>query len=318
MLKLDKISVQVDNFQLKEITLEINRGDYVVLAGPSGAGKTMLLETIAGFRHPFQGSMYFQNRSIIKIRPEQRPITMLFQHLALFPHLSVRENIGYAVKPKKQKKSQVEQLAKDFDLKSHLDKPISKLSGGEQQRVALARVMAAKPELLLLDEPLSSLDNQLKHDFIQRLWQLNQQGQTIMHITHDTREALNLANKAGIMHQGQLHHFGPAKDFFWNIHDTYTAALLGYENIIDLRQAPNEFFSTNESGTHLAFKTSDIQTTKADNQLAINGTLLYRPSGHHWLNTKYGIIHLPPIIKKTDHLELTIFIPKEKILLLHD
>ena len=291
MLDIENISVNVDSFRLKDISFSMDKGDYLVLAGPSGAGKTMLLDTLAGHRKAKSGSILLNDKDIISCPADKRPFTLLFQELALFPHLNVAENIGYAIKDK-NKQSIVKDLAGQFFITHHLTKKPEQLSGGEKQRVALARALATKPDVLLLDEPLTSLDKPVKNELMRILFRLNQQGQTIIHVTHDVHEAINLADKTGIMQQGKLTHFCSPHELIQNPKDYFTASFLNYENIIPLKglEIPQKYNPFDYS--YITFDTQNIEPGKQSGKLHITGNLIQRPSGQMWLESPSGLIKI--------------------------
>ena len=191
---------------LKIENLVYSIGDYLALFGPSGAGKSLLLELIAGLRFPETGTLCIDSKEYINIGAQHRPVGILFQDYALFPHLNVFENIAYSLKLKKQSKDMIEkrvkELAEYFSIVNLLTRKIDGLSGGEKQRVALARAIAYDPLVLLLDEPLSALDDDLREEAIETLAMLKKAGQTIIHVTHNRNEVGSLATKNMYMSGG--------------------------------------------------------------------------------------------------------------------
>lgn len=317
MLKVDNLSVRAGNFHLKNISFQTEQGEYIVLAGPSGSGKTILLETLAGHRKPENGKILLDGQNLIPHSADKRPFTLLFQELALFPHLNVAENIGYAIK-EKNKQAIIKDLAGQFSIQQHLNKKIQHLSGGEQQRVALARALATKPEILLLDEPLSSLDKPIKNDLIQILLRLNQKGQTIIHVTHDVHEALNLADKTGILQQGELTHFCNARELIQNPGDYFTASFLDYENIIPLDELDIPAQYNPSDYAYIAFDSKMIEPGKQNGKIRITGRLIQRPSGQLWLESPYGLLKMKALGNTAieNNQRLTINIDYENVLFL--
>ncbi len=238
MLKLQNISVQFGAFCLKNINLNIEKGDYYVLLGKSGTGKTVLLEIIAGLTRPAEGKVFLKNEDITKKKIQHRKIGIVFQDFALFPHLTVRENVAYSLKKKKltrtEKENMVLEYAKLTNVSHILDRSPQNLSGGEQQRVALARMLITKPDCLLLDEPLSSLDVQLRGDLRNLLRQINKSGVTILHVTHDYEEAIALSNKVAVLHQGKIAQFGNTKDVFEKPANEFVANFTGVKNFYEV------------------------------------------------------------------------------------
>ncbi|RLD63190.1 MAG: ABC transporter ATP-binding protein, partial [Bacteroidetes bacterium] len=202
MLKVKNISKKLDDFNIKDISFSVNKGDYFIILGVSGAGKSVILEMIAGLMQPNSGTIYLNNKNITNEKIQKRKLGLVFQDYAVFPHLSVKENISYPLKnrglEKKEIQNRLNQLAEEMSISHLLNRKPTTLSGGELQRVALARTLALNPECLLLDEPLSSLDIQLKNDLRGLLRKINKKGQTIIHVTHDYEEAIFLANKVAV------------------------------------------------------------------------------------------------------------------------
>jgi len=197
MLEIKKLTYAIGNFTLPPLNLTVEEGGYMVLLGPSGSGKSVLLELVAGLRKPCGGSIFIDGVQIDSLPPSGRSVGMLFQDYALFPHISVFQNIGYALRikhvPKGEIRDEVEKLAHKFGIAPLLHRFPGTLSGGERQRVALARTLIVRPRLLLLDEPLSALDAPLRSASRAFLKQINQSGQTIIHVTHDHQEKEELA-----------------------------------------------------------------------------------------------------------------------------
>jgi ABC-type sugar transport system ATPase subunit len=208
MLEIRQISKSYHGFQLKEINLDIRQGEYFVVTGPSGAGKSVLFEIIAGIIHADSGELFLKKSNITNSAVQKRKIGLVFQDNTLFPHLTVKQNIAYPLKVKKLNQSdiskRVAKLAEDMGIESILNRKPAKLSGGEIQRVSIARALAGKADCLLLDEPLSSLDVQSKDEIRLILKKIHQEGLTVLHITHDQREAFHLADRMAVMVNGEI------------------------------------------------------------------------------------------------------------------
>ena len=198
MLRTEKLCKRLDTFLLQEISLEVSKGDYYVLLGRSGAGKTQLLELICGLTPPDKGKIFLDGEDITRKRVQDRGIGLVFQDLALFPHFSVKDNIMYPLKvmklPLKERVDRVQRTAGEMNITDLLLRKPENLSGGEKQRVALARTLVTQPKILLLDEPMASVDASLKDSIRRMLRRLNRNGQTIVHVTHDFGEAISLAS----------------------------------------------------------------------------------------------------------------------------
>jgi ABC-type Fe3+/spermidine/putrescine transport system ATPase subunit len=207
-LRIENLAVDLGQFKLKDINLTLETGDFFALMGPTGAGKSVLLEALVGLVPQSSGEIYIDERRISHLPPEERGIGIVYQDYALFPHLNVAENISYGLKRKKHRQSEIKNTVLKFldlvQLSGYETRSTDSLSGGEKQRVALARALAPNPRLLLLDEPLSSLDVQLRNEMRDVLRKLSLEGLTIIHVTHDYQEAVALAQKVGIIHNGSI------------------------------------------------------------------------------------------------------------------
>jgi molybdate/tungstate transport system ATP-binding protein len=234
MLKLSHIGKIYDEFALTDINIEIQEGEYYILLGRSGSGKTQLLELIAGLEKVDTGDIYLDEENITRKRIQDRKIGIVFQDYAMFPHMTVFENIAYSLKSignnYKSLNSSVNAIAGTMNISHLLNRKTDRLSSGELQRVALARTLITSPRLLLLDEPLSSLDASLKDDMKKVLRKLNKSGQTIVHVTHDYSEAISLAKKVGVIHNGRIIQEGTPSDVFKNPVNRFVARYSGIRN----------------------------------------------------------------------------------------
>ena len=232
-LKLDGLSTGAGSFRLSPVDLQVDAGRVLVVLGPSGAGKTTLLDTIAGFRSPTAGRVELAGRDLTGVAPERRGIGVVFQHAALFPHLSVRENVRFGLRARGDKRQhRVEELLTHFRIADHAERRPRSLSGGERQRVALARALAAEPGLLLLDEPLSALDQPTREELrgvLQEL--LSGLGIPAVHVTHDRDEALTLADDVAVVVNGQLRQIQTAQKIASDPSDGHVARLLGWAEL---------------------------------------------------------------------------------------
>lgn len=222
---------------VQNINLQINEGELVTLLGPSGCGKTTLLNLIGGFLLPDSGEILVENRDIIKLSPEDRPISTVFQNYALFPHMNVIQNISYGLKYKGlNKKQQLEEAMKYLKivgLSGYEKSSIQSLSGGQQQRVALARALVLKPKILLLDEPFSNLDVKLKIDMREELKYLQKKLKiTMIFVTHNQEEALSISDKIVVMKEGNVVQVGTPEEIYYAPANDYVADFVGKVNII--------------------------------------------------------------------------------------
>ncbi len=253
MLKLENITLRFKKFELKEVNLEVQKGEYFVLLGLSGAGKTLLLECISGIQKPDHGQIFLDGEQITRQKIQKRNIGYVFQDHAVFPHLNVFDNIAYAIKkkfPKKEIKQKVEEISEVVNIRHLLDRDTKTLSGGEAQRVALARTLIREPKCILLDEPFSSLDVQLRDDLRSLLRKLNRMGQTIIHVTHDYEEAITLAQKIAVFHEGIIIQQGTAEDVFANPKTEFVARFRGIRNFFKGKMIKADRLKT-ENGTEI-------------------------------------------------------------------
>lgn len=233
MLELRNIVKKYKEFEINDISIKVDYGDYFVLLGESGAGKSIILEIIAGLISPDSGSVFLNNEDITRKKIQNRGIGLVFQDYAVFPHLNVFHNIAFPIKRKFKKEEiakRVNEIAKILDIFHLIKRNPETLSGGELQRVALARTLVLEPKLLLLDEPLASLDIQLKDGLRSLLRKLNLNGITIVHVTHDYYEAIALASKVGIVNQGKIVQTGTPKEVFHNPKSRFVANFTGIKN----------------------------------------------------------------------------------------
>jgi putative spermidine/putrescine transport system ATP-binding protein len=220
------------------VSLDVSQGDFLTLLGPSGSGKTTLLMMIAGFVMPTSGHILSGGKDITTVPPERRNFGMVLQGYALFPHLSVFDNVAFSLKVRSRPRAQIEDKVKrvlDMVQLMHLrDRLPKELSGGQQQRVAIARALAFDPDLLLLDEPLSALDKKLREEVQQELRELHQRlGMTFICVTHDQHEALSLSDRIAILRDGRLQQVGSPKELYDAPKSRFVADFLGRSNFLD-------------------------------------------------------------------------------------
>jgi molybdate/tungstate transport system ATP-binding protein len=266
MLKLTDINRKLGDFALTDINLEIPEGQYYVLLGRSGSGKTQLLELIAGLEHPDKGTIMLDNENITRRRIQNRKVGIVFQDYAVFPHMTVFGNIAYPLRARKQDKKsineKVEEAASAMNIKHLLERNTGKLSGGELQRVALARTLITSPRLLLLDEPLSSLDASLKDDMKRLLRNLNKAGQTIIHVTHDYSDAISLAKKVGVIHNGRIIQEGSVDEVFKNPSNRFVARYAGIRNFFRVELSQGNGILSGVTKHNVRFKLEGENSSK--------------------------------------------------------
>lgn len=224
---------------LNQVNLDVAEGEFLTLLGPSGSGKTTLLSAIAGFIRLDTGSLTLRSEDITRHPPEHRNFGMVFQGYALFPTMTVRENVGFPLKIRKHSaddiKKRVNESLEMVQMGAFADRMPSQLSGGQQQRIALARAMSFNPQVLLLDEPLSALDKKLRADLQWELKALHQQlGVTFIYVTHDQDEALSMSDRIVILKDGGIQQEGDPNTLYNSPRNTFVADFLGKSNFIDL------------------------------------------------------------------------------------
>ena len=257
-----------------DLTLEIDRGEFVVLLGPSGCGKTTTLRMLAGLESVTSGDIYLDDKRINDVPTQHRDLAMVFQSYALYPHMTIAENIGYPLRVRKhnpqERSARVNRVAEMLDIVSLLDRKPRQLSGGERQRVALARAIVREPRAYLMDEPLSNLDARLRVQMRGELKRLQHQlGTTTVYVTHDQAEAMTLAHRVAVMKKGKLQQFDTPMKVYDFPASRFVAEFVGSPsmNLID---------GTIESSSFVA-KTFSVPLTKGLNNNGRHATLGIRP-----------------------------------------
>ncbi len=254
-----------DVIAVRDVSLSIDRGAFFSFLGPSGCGKTTSLRLIAGFEQPTSGDVSISGKSVVGVPPYRRPVNMVFQHYALFPHLSVGDNIGYGLRQRKPQPTSVEverQVLEMLDLvrlAGYERRRIWELSGGQQQRVALARALINHPTVLLLDEPLAALDRKLRREMQIELQTLQREvGITFVLVTHDQEEALSMSDTICIMHDGEIVQTGGPSELYDEPVNRYVADFVGKSNFFEGRVAEAD-------GTGARIRTADGRTFSGRN-----------------------------------------------------
>ena len=225
------------NIVLRDISLEIAEGEFLTILGESGSGKTTLLRILAGFEHPTSGEVWMQGERLDTEPPYRRRVNTVFQHYALFPHMTVEENVGYglaiAKRPAAEIESRVAEALAKVKMSAYAKSKPSKISGGQQQRIALARALVNRPRLLLLDEPLSALDANLRRQMQVELKALQREvGITFIFVTHDQEEAMVMSDRIALLRSGELEQVASPREIYNRPATSYTAQFIGHTNLL--------------------------------------------------------------------------------------
>ncbi|HEY5863333.1 MAG TPA: ABC transporter ATP-binding protein, partial [Casimicrobiaceae bacterium] len=242
-LAIDAVSVAYgDTTVLHDVNLDVARGELCALLGSSGCGKTTLLRSIAGFVRPTAGAIRVEGRDILGLPPEKRGTAMMFQSYALWPHMSVADNIGYGLRMRGWKKDAIAKRVLEMldllQLEGFGPRPVTQLSGGQRQRVALGRALAVDPQLLLLDEPMSNLDYKVRIELRHELRALQRRiGITAVYVTHDREEALTLADRIAVLDAGRVAQYGTPEEIFHRPASAFVAGFMGADNALAMARS---------------------------------------------------------------------------------
>jgi putrescine transport system ATP-binding protein len=259
LLRIDSVVKTFGDFRaVDRLSLDIRAGEFFALLGPSGCGKTTLLRMLAGFETPDEGRILLEGEDIARLLPHQRPVNMMFQNYALFPHLSVRDNIAFGLKragmPRAEIAARVGEMVALVKLEGLEKRKPDQLSGGQKQRVALARSLARRPRVLLLDEPLAALDKKLRESTQLELIELQRRlGLTFIIVTHDQDEAMTMADRIGVMNAGRLQQVASPRELYEAPRSRWVAEFVGDVNILEgqlqSREANRLMIATVDAGT---------------------------------------------------------------------
>lgn len=239
-VKIENVSKQFGKVHgVKDLNLTIKTGEFFTFLGPSGCGKTTTLRMIAGFYYPSEGKIFFDDRDVTLLQPNKRNIGMVFQNYALFPHMTVDENIAFGLQVRKLSKQDIKQKVDRIRGLVHLaqygDRKINELSGGQQQRVALARALVIEPDILLLDEPLSNLDAKLREETRVEIKRIQSElGVTTIYVTHDQMEAMSMSDRIMVMDNGYVQQIGTPQEIYNRPLNRFVADFIGETNLIEV------------------------------------------------------------------------------------
>lgn len=270
-VRIDRVrkTYQRDTLVLKDVSFAAAKGEFITLLGPSGCGKSTLLRSIAGLETIDAGAIYVGDRNIVGLPPKDRGVGMVFQSYALFPNLTVYDNIAFGLKmermPKKQYGPLVDEMIELIDMKGKEDRYPAQLSGGQQQRVALARSLVKRPEVLLLDEPLSALDAKIRRSLRQQLRLIQRKlNMTTIFVTHDQEEALTLSDRIVIMKDGATEQIGSPEEIYTRPATEFVARFIGSYNVWRERELTAARFSPLPQGALIAVRPEAIAISPLD------------------------------------------------------
>ncbi len=277
-IRLDNLSKHFGSLKaVDRVNLRVNAGTLVCLLGPSGCGKTTTLRMIGGFEEPTEGRIYIGDEDVTDLPPYLRPTAMVFQSYALFPHMSVYENIAYGLRARRMPRSDIEERVREavelMELQGQERKSPPQLSGGQQQRVALARALVIRPKVLLFDEPLSNLDAQLRVRMRSEIRSVQRQlGITSVYVTHDQEEAFSIADQVAIMNRGQLVQLGSPRELYRQPADPFVAEFVGLSNIV-----PVEVVSSGPDGAVVSVFGQTIRSRRPAQGQSNSSHIVLRP-----------------------------------------
>lgn len=263
MLELRSITKKLGSYEMPETSLHIQDGQYMVLVGPSGVGKSVLLEMIAGLMTPDSGRILWGNRDITFCPPENRGFSIVYQDYILFPHLTVRDNILFGLKAQRvasgQRAECLEMLSELLHIQKLLCRKPDTLSGGQQQRIALARALAVKPKLLLLDEPLSALDVNARMQLRKELKRINRElNISVLHVTHDPEEAIALGDRVCVMLDNRIRQIGTHAEIFLSPTDPAISRFLGKRNILPVTRIESNTYDACGQPVHIGESVNEV------------------------------------------------------------
>jgi iron(III) transport system ATP-binding protein len=297
MIRFENIEVTFGGFTaIPELNLDVKQGEFFTLLGPSGCGKTTALRTLAGFIEPSAGDVYVDGKAVTRLPSDKRQVGMVFQNYALFPSMSVWENIAFGLRVRKEKAADSDRLVRDIarrvDLsEEQLHKNVAELSGGQQQRVAVARALVLQPKILLLDEPLSNLDAKLRHQLRQQLKDLQSEfGITTVYVTHDQDEALAMSDRVAVFNKGVVEQVGTPQSIYDQSATEFVCNFIGDSSrlstgfVVELNRQSRSALDP-AANSYLRVEKASLERPANGSAVAVEGTVVSRT--YHGLHSRY-------------------------------
>ncbi|OPL07583.1 MAG: hypothetical protein AVO33_04605 [delta proteobacterium ML8_F1] len=270
MIEIRNLSISLGDFSLKDISFEVKEGEFYILFGPTGAGKSVVMETIAGMLVPDKGRIVIGGREVTRLKPEKRDIAICYQDYALFPHLTVEENIRYGVKYKDPGPEFFPRLVALLGIGPLLKRYPENLSGGEKQRVSLARALMVRPGVFLLDEPLAALDSHIKDRLMRDIKQLHKEfHMTTIMITHSFQEAFFLGDRGSVIHEGRIQQTGTMEEIFLYPNSPFVADFVGLKNVFKAEV----FHHLHADTPYIGIRPENIRLHKKKTPASISGVV---------------------------------------------
>jgi iron(III) transport system ATP-binding protein len=298
MIRLDNIEVTFGDFvAIPSLDLHVKPGEFFTLLGPSGCGKTTALRTLAGFIEPSAGTVHVDGKNVTRLPSDKRQVGMVFQNYALFPSMSVWENIAFGLRVRKEKSAESDRLVRDIARRvelsdEQLHKNVAELSGGQQQRVAVARALVLRPKILLLDEPLSNLDAKLRHQLRQQLKDLQSEfGITTVYVTHDQDEALAMSDRVAVFNKGVVEQVGTPQSIYDDAATEFVCNFIGDsspltpEFVAELNRLSGAGLSPTANSYLRVEKASLTQPANGGTAVGLSGQVISRT--YHGLHSRY-------------------------------
>jgi iron(III) transport system ATP-binding protein len=300
MIRLDNIEVSFGDFTaIPNLNLHVRPGEFFTLLGPSGCGKTTALRTLAGFIEPSRGAVHVDGKNVTRLPSDKRQVGMVFQNYALFPSMSVWENIAFGLRVRKEKSADSDRLVRDIARRvelsdEQLGKNVAELSGGQQQRVAVARALVLRPKILLLDEPLSNLDAKLRHQLRQQLKDLQSEfGITTVYVTHDQDEALAMSDRVAVFNKGVIEQVGTPQAIYDEAATEFVCNFIGDSSpltsdfIAELNRLSGAGLKPDANSYLRVEKASLTPPADGGTAVGLSGTVVSRT--YHGLHSRYVV-----------------------------